>query len=88
MQMLNYYHSMNTLLSTLQFKITRLELTPTLSWELTLNNGIKLNMGYKDVLTRIGHFVKVYPKIVGEKSKDIDYVDLRYANGFAVRWKA
>lgn len=88
MQMLNYYHNMNTLLTPLQFKIAKLELTPTLSWQVTLTNGIKLNMGYKDVLTRIGHFVKVYPKIVGDRSKDVDYVDLRYANGVAVRWKA
>lgn len=88
MQMLSYYHNMNTLLTPLQFKITKLELTPSLSWQITLSNGIKLNMGYKDVLTRIGHFVKVYPKIVGDRSNDVDYVDLRYANGFAVRWKA
>jgi cell division protein FtsQ len=88
MQMLNHYHKITTLLQPLQFKIVKLELTPSLSWQVTLSNGIKLNMGYKDVLTRIGHFVKVYPKIVGNKSSDVEYIDLRYANGFAVRWKA
>lgn len=88
MQLLNYYHMMNTLLQPLQLKIATLELTSSESWQVTLSNGIKLNMGYKDILTRIGHFVKVYPKIVGDRSKDVDYIDLRYANGFAVRWKA
>lgn len=88
MQMLNYYLKMTTLLEPLQFKIVSLELKPELTWQVTLSNGIKLNMGYKDVLTRISHFVKVYPQIVGNRGKDVDYVDLRYANGFAVRWKA
>lgn len=88
MQMLNYYHKMMALLAPLQLKITKLELSPAISWHVTLSNGIKLNMGYKDVLTRISHFVKVYPKIVGDRSKDVDYVDLRYTNGLAVRWKA
>ncbi len=88
MQLLSYYHKMMTLLQPLQLKIVKLEFSPALTWQVTLNNGIKLNMGYKDVLTRIEHFVKVYPKIVGDRSKDVDYVDLRYTNGLAVRWKA
>ncbi len=61
--MAEYYEKINNLLAPLQFKITRLELSPTLSWNLTLNNGIKLSVGHKDVLTRVSHFVKVYPKI-------------------------
>lgn len=88
MQMLGYYHNINTLLTPLQVKITKLELMPSSTWQVTLSNGIKLHMGYKDILTRVTHFVKVYPKIVGDRSKDVDYVDLRYNNGFAVRWKA
>ncbi len=88
MQVLSYYLKMTTLLKPLQFKIISLELKPQLTWQVILSNGIKLNIGYKDVLTRISHFVKVYPHVVGNRSKDVDYVDLRYNNGFAVRWKA
>ena len=87
-QLLNFYHDVSSLLTPLHFKIAQLELTPTRSWSLILTNGMKLNVGYKDVLTRIGHFVKVYPKIVGARTNEVDYVDLRYNNGMAVRWKA
>lgn len=87
MSMLEFYSKINSLFNPLHLKITRLELTPYSSWYVEFANGIKVRLGYKDVLTRVGHFVKVYSKIVGERAADVDYVDLRYPNGLAVRWK-
>jgi cell division protein FtsQ len=87
--MAKYYAKMSSLLVPLHFKIVRLELTSTLEWALTLDNGIKLNIGRKDILTRISHFVKVYPQIVGDQQlAGVEYIDLRYPNGMAVRWKS
>jgi cell division protein FtsQ len=86
--MMQYYNKINNLLSPLRFKVARLELTPTNLWNVTLNNGMKLTVDHKEFLTHFSHFVKVYPKIVGERVADIDYVDLRYANGLAIRWKS
>lgn len=85
--MLKYYKDINRLLFPLHAKISHLELTPYFTWKLTLNNGIILQIGHKDILTRLNHFVKVYPKIVGENADKVDYIDLRYPNGMAVRWK-
>lgn len=87
LHMLEYYSKIKRLLLPLNFKIDQLELTPYASWNLTLAGGMKVHLGYKDILTRIHHFVKVYPKIVGERATDVEYVDLRYPNGLAVRWK-
>ncbi len=84
---LAFYTEINQLLNPLHLKIKRLELSPYLSWDMEFGNGMKVRLGYKDVLTRVGHFVKVYSKIVGERADDVDYVDLRYPNGLAVRWK-
>lgn len=86
--MLQHLKDINRLLSPLHAKIYSLELTPYLTWKLTLDNGIVLQIGHKDILTRLAHFVKVYPKIVGDRVGDVDYIDLRYSNGIAVRWKA
>jgi cell division protein FtsQ len=85
---MEYYNRLNGLLTPLHFKVARLELTPTHLWNVTLDNGMKLTVAHKDFLTRFSHFVKVYPKIVGGRASDIDYVDLRYPNGLAVRWKS
>lgn len=85
--MLQYYTRMNDLLKPLHTKVAQLELTPYLSWNMQFADGMKVNLGYKDVLTRVRHFVKVYPKIVGTRAADVEYIDLRYSNGLAVRWK-
>ncbi len=86
-RMLTFYSKINHLLRPLHLKIAQLELTPYFAWNMEFTDGMKVHLGYKDVLTRINHFVKVYPKVVGERATDIDYVDLRYPNGLAVRWK-
>lgn len=86
--MLDYFNQMNRILNPLHAKISFLEFTANLTWKLALDNGMVLQMGNKDVLTRLGQFVKVYPKIVEGRVADVDYVDLRYSNGVAVRWKA
>jgi cell division protein FtsQ len=85
--MLQYFYEMNRLLKPLHARIASLELTPYSTWKVMLSNGITLQMGHKDVLTRLSHFVKVYPKIVGDREADVEYVDLRYSNGVAIRWK-
>lgn len=85
--MLEYYKEINRLLVPLHARISTLELTPYSTWTLTLDNGVTLQAGHKDVLTRLDHFVKVYPKIVGNREADVEYVDLRYPNGVAIRWK-
>ncbi len=85
--MLQYFNLMGRLFIPLHVKISHLELTPYSKWKLKLTNGIALQIGNKDSLTRLKHFVKVYPRIVGDRAKDVEYIDLRYANGVAVQWK-
>jgi len=85
--MLKYFTQINRILNPLHATISELDLTPFLTWKLTLTNGVTLQLGHKDVLERLDQFVKVYSKIVGERAADVDYIDLRYPNGVAVRWK-
>ncbi len=85
--MFRYFKDINRLLVPIHAKISSLELTPYFTWKLTLDNGIVMQVGHKDILTRLSHFVRVYPKIVGSREMDVDYIDLRYPNGVAVRWK-
>lgn len=85
--MLQYFNDFNRELSPLHVKITQLELTPYQMWRMRLNTGMRVQLGHKNMLTRLSQFVKVYPKIIGNKAKDVEYVDLRYPNGIAIRWK-
>jgi cell division protein FtsQ len=85
--MLNVFKDMSRLLVPLHVKIAHLELTSYLTWKLKLDNGMMMQIGYNDVLTQLNRFVKVYPKVIGTHASDVEYVDLRYPNGVAVRWK-
>ena len=87
-ELIQHYHTINQLLAPLHILVIRLELTATDIWHITLTNGIQLKVARKDFLTHFSHFVKVYPKVIGGREADVDYVDLRYSNGLAVRWKS
>jgi len=52
--MLEYYIQLTRILKPLHFKMTKFELLGTQSSCLTFDNGMKLNIGYKDILTVSG----------------------------------
>jgi cell division protein FtsQ len=64
-------------------------LSTRMAWQLKLSNGLTVQLGRdseKDrVEDRLARFVSVYPQTVGGLRQRVDYVDLRYPNGFAVR---
>lgn len=81
----SFYQQFQMMLDPLNVNITELIQSSDGAWSFTLNNGLKVEIGAKDVLTRLQRFVKVYPKVF-KTSKDLKgrYVDLRYAHGMAV----
>jgi cell division protein FtsQ len=61
------------------------QLTARRAWQVKLEGGTILELGREDVEARLGRYLRVHERTVGELKRRIDYVDLRYANGFAVR---
>lgn len=55
------------------------------AWQLKLGDGLTLELGREDIEARLARFVAVHDRTIGRLGRHIDYVDLRYANGFAVR---
>ena len=56
------------------------------SWVLKLANGMKVKVGRQEHERRLRRFIVGYSnQLVGQVEK-IDTVDLRYTNGFAVKW--
>ncbi len=81
------YQSMKAMLTPLKLAPSTIRVDSNNSWEVTLSNNIKLQLGSKDILTKLQHFVKVYPKVFTNHSRTAQVVDLRYPNGMAVQWK-
>ena len=68
---------------------TQVLLTSRMAWQMKLSNGTALQLGRDTerdrVEDRVARFVSVYPQTLGRSRQRVDYVDLRYPNGFAVR---
>jgi cell division protein FtsQ len=55
------------------------------AWQVKLDNGTTLALGRESIEERLTRYVSLHARTVGALNRRIDYVDLRYANGFAVR---
>lgn len=90
---LDNYSNLNALLDYKALSIDELVLTERYSWQLTLNDGITLNLGREERVERIQRFMDVYSLIKAqintekEQNQAVDYIDLRYDTGLAVGWK-
>ncbi|AAZ27519.1 cell division protein FtsQ/DivIB [Colwellia psychrerythraea] len=94
---LENYRDLNALLDYKALKIDELVLSERFSWQLTLDDGVTLNLGREERVERIQRFMDVYPiikaqlkaKKIAEKQQNqaVDYIDLRYDTGLAVGWK-
>lgn len=66
----------------------QVSLSPRRAWQIRLDDGLVVELGREQVEQRLEKFVKVYDRSLGrlgQMNKAVDYVDLRYPNGFAVR---
>lgn len=82
------YINLNQLLSFGGFNISELVLSERYAWQLTLQSGVRLNLGRENRVERIQRFMDAYPNIELKDDTQIDYVDLRYDTGFAVGFKS
>ena len=86
---LENFKSLNKLLEYRALAIDELVLTERYSWQLTLNDGVQINLGREERVKRVQRFMDIYPQIKQEQKQQqvIDYIDLRYDTGVAVGWK-
>jgi cell division protein FtsQ len=61
------------------------QLTPRRAWQVRLQNGPTIELGREDIEARLARYLQVHERTIGALNRRIDYVDLRYADGFAVR---
>lgn len=63
----------------------RVWLSARRAWRVELDNGVRVELGRGDVETRAGRFATHWEKTLAALPFHIEYVDMRYPNGFAVR---
>jgi cell division protein FtsQ len=82
------YIAMRDRLQELGMRITALRLDARGAWELDLDNGVTVRLGRQQLDERFNTFVATAARIVAQRATDIAYVDMRYANGFAIGWRS
>lgn len=80
------YQHMVQLLRPLNRRITHLTLAERGSWELQLDDGMKIMLGKDRLMEKIQRFIRLYEVELAQSTTPILIVDVRYNNGIAVRW--
>jgi cell division protein FtsQ len=57
------------------------------SWRLVLGGGQEIRLGRRDIDERLYRFFDVVAPALTKELNRVEYVDLRYTNGFAVGWR-
>lgn len=86
-QVMAAYVRMGERLAPQGLAITSLSMDARRSWRLTLDNGMRLTLGRKDSERQLERFARFYPGALAGRVADVEEVDLRYTNGFAVKWR-
>lgn len=63
----------------------QVRVSPRRAWQVKLDNGMTLELGREQVEARLARFVGAYDRTIARLGRRVEHVDLRYANGFAVR---
>ncbi len=57
------------------------------SWLITLSNGIVIKLGKENVMQNLHQYIDVFSDQLSKYFDQVDYADLRFSNGFSVKWK-
>lgn len=85
---LNAYRDMRRALGAELPPMVRLELSERRAWEAWFADGTRVLLGRRDALPRLARYARVAAPLVGPQASHVAYIDMRYANGFSVGWKA
>ncbi|MGI9307655.1 MAG: cell division protein FtsQ/DivIB [Gammaproteobacteria bacterium] len=57
------------------------------SWTLSLSNGMEVRFGSIAIESRTARFFLALDQVLTPLADKVDYIDMRYTNGFAIGWK-
>jgi cell division protein FtsQ len=86
-RLLEQYRLLDSLLSRAGQQVERLELDPRRAWRLTLAGGLDVELGRHQIRTRLERLLGLLIGWDGTQLASAQRIDLRYANGLAVRWQ-
>jgi cell division protein FtsQ len=71
----------------LGFKVALVTLNERRAWSFQLENGIRVVLGRRYFEERLNRFLTLIPTTISGRIAQTDSIDMRYTNGFSIRWK-
>jgi len=68
-------------------RLTAMRLDESGAWEFDLSDGVTVRLGRRQFDERFEKFMSAALKLVTQRGDDIQYIDMRYTNGFAIGWR-
>ncbi|HEY7739352.1 MAG TPA: cell division protein FtsQ/DivIB [Steroidobacteraceae bacterium] len=68
-------------------RVAALSMDPRGAWQMRLSNGVTVRLGRRQVDERMERFMQVGAQVIAGRAADIDYIDMRYSNGFSIGWR-
>jgi cell division protein FtsQ len=86
-EVVSFYADTRKAFAGTHLQITGVALTERGSWSISTVTGARIVIGDRDQAgRRLRRFLDVYPQLIAGHADGFAYADLRYTNGFAVRW--
>ena len=84
---LEQYRAMSRALAPTGLRVASVTLDDRRAWRLLTGSGVELDLGRADTRRRLQRFVQAWPTVFVDRLDGLQRVDLRYSNGFSVRWQ-
>jgi cell division protein FtsQ len=81
------YHALTKVLAEHGLQIGQLSCDGGRSWTMSLSDGVHIEMGRDQVMSRVSRFLVVFESQLQQRWAELSRVDLRYFNGVAVKWR-
>ena len=85
-QVLDFYSRLHSILPE-QLRIAGINLSKRRAWQVQFIDGPMVRLGRTDIVQRMQRFARLVPTRLHNLLGNIQSVDMRYTNGFAVQWK-
>lgn len=85
-KVLEIMKGIKTALADQSMELAEFTISPRWTWKIKLKNGLQIVMGRNEPLKKLQRFLKTVP-ILEDRINEMEVVDLRYLNGYAVSWK-
>ncbi|MDE2309181.1 MAG: cell division protein FtsQ/DivIB [Xanthomonadaceae bacterium] len=86
-EVVGFYAQVRKAFAATHLQITGVVLTERGSWSVATAGGAQIVIGDRaQASQRLQRFLAVYPQLMAGHDDAFSYADLRYTNGFAVRW--